>query len=112
MEMRVLLPLSSNLYKAKEVLAILTAFAGFCIDLDELHVTLLILRVQNVVGHVVAAGGGNTARRNRESALRAAGVHCHDERITLEHILGDGGFHNKVLPIRQALHAEKCPHRW
>ena len=38
--------------------------------------------------------------------MRAVGVHCHDERITLEHILGDGGFHDKVLPIGQPLHAE------
>ena len=38
--------------------------------------------------------------------MRAVGVHCHDERITLEHILGDGGFHNKVLPIGQPLNVE------
>ena len=40
--------------------------------------------------------------------MRAVGVHCHDERITLEHILGDGGFHNKVLPIGQAFNAENA----
>ena len=82
-------------------------FAGFCIGLDELQVTLQFL-VQHIVGHVVVAGGGDAARRNRESALRAVGVHCHDERITLEHILGDGGFHDKVLPIGQAFHAENA----
>ena len=38
--------------------------------------------------------------------MRAVGVHCHDERIALEHILGDGGFHDKVLPIGQPLNAE------
>ena len=40
--------------------------------------------------------------------MRAVGVHCHDERITLEHILGDGGFYYQILPIRQALHAENA----
>ena len=38
--------------------------------------------------------------------MRAVGVHCHDERITLEHILGDGGFYYQILPIGQAFHAE------
>ena len=40
--------------------------------------------------------------------MRAVGVHCHDERIALEHILGDGGFYYQILPIRQALHAENA----
>ena len=38
--------------------------------------------------------------------MRAVGVHRHDERITLKHILGDGGFHDKVLPIGQPLNTE------
>ena len=40
--------------------------------------------------------------------MRAVRIHRHDERIALEHILGDGGFHDKVLPIRQPLHAENA----
>ena len=40
--------------------------------------------------------------------MRAVGVHCHDERITLEHILGDGGFYYQILPIGQAFHAENA----
>ena len=81
--------------------------AGFGVGLDELQIAFQFL-VQHVKGHIIVAGGGNTASRNRESALRAVGVHCHDERITLEHILGDGGFYYQILPIRQALHAENA----
>ena len=73
-------------------------FAGFGVGLDELQVPLQFL-IQHIKSQIVIACGGDAARRNRESALRAVGVHCHDERITLEHILGDSGFHNKVLPI-------------
>ena len=72
--------------------------AGFGVGLDELQIAFQFL-VQHVVGHIVIGGCSDTARRNRESTLRAVGVHCHDERIALEYILGDGGFHNKVLPI-------------
>ena len=79
--------------------------AGFCIGLDELQIALQFL-VQHIKGHIIVTGNGNAARGNCKSTLRAVGVHCHDERITLEHILGDGGFHNKVLPIGQALYAE------
>ena len=79
--------------------------AGFGVGLDELQIALQFL-VQNVVGHVVVAGGGDAARRNRKSALRAVGVHCHDERVTLEHIFRDSGFYDKVLPIRQAFNTE------
>ena len=79
--------------------------AGFGVGLDELQIALQFL-VQHVVGHIVIGSCSDTARRNRESALRAVGVHCHDERIALEHILGDGGFHDKVLPIGQPLNAK------
>jgi len=78
---------------------------GFGVGLDELQIAFQFL-IQYVVGHIVIGCGGDAARRNCESALRAVGVHCHDERIALEHILGDGGFHDKVLPIGQPLHAE------
>jgi len=81
--------------------------AGFVVDLDKLQIALQFL-VQHVVGHIVIGGCSDTARRNRESALRAVGVHCHDERITLEHILGDGGFYYQILPIGQAFHAENA----
>ena len=79
--------------------------AGFGVGLDELQIAFQFL-VQHIKSHIIVAGGGDAARRNRESALRAVGVHCHDERIALEHILGDGGFHDKVLPIGQAFNAE------
>ena len=81
--------------------------AGFGVGLDELQIALQFL-IQHVKSHIIVAGGGDAARRNRESALRAVGVHCHDERVALEHILGDGGFHNKVLPIGQAFNAENA----
>ena len=55
-----------------------------------------------------AAGRCDAAGRHSKAALRAVGVHCHDERITLEHIFGDGGFHDKVLPIGQAFDAENA----
>ena len=38
--------------------------------------------------------------------MRAVGVHRHDERITLEHILGDGGFYYQILPIGQSFDAK------
>ena len=81
--------------------------AGFGVGLDELQIALQFL-IQHIKSHIIVAGGGNTGSRNRKSTLRAVGVHCHDERITLEHILGDGGFHNKVLPIGQAFNAENA----
>ena len=79
--------------------------AGFGVGLDELQIAFQFL-VQHIKSHIIVAGSGNTASRNRKSTLRAVGVHCHDERIALEHILGDGGFDNKILPIGQPLHAE------
>ena len=79
--------------------------AGFGVCLDELQIAFQFL-VQHVKSHIVAAGGGDAARGNCKSALRAVGVHRHDEWITLEHILGDGGFDDKVLPIGQPLYAE------
>ena len=79
--------------------------AGFCIGLDELQIAFQFL-VQHVKSHIIVAGGGDAARRNCKSALRAVGVHCHDERITLEHILGDGGFYHQILPIGQAFDAK------
>ena len=81
--------------------------ASFGVGLDELQIALQFL-VQHIKGHIIVTGNGCTARRNRKSALRAVGVHCHDERVALEHILGDGGFHNKVLPIGQAFNAENA----
>ena len=80
---------------------------GFGVGLDKLQIALQFL-VQHVVGHIVIGSCSDTARRNRESALRAVGVHRHDERITLEHILGDGRFDDKVLPIGQTFHAENA----
>ena len=79
--------------------------AGFGVCLDELQIAFQFL-IQHIKGHVVAAGDGDAACGNRESALRAVGVHCHDERVALEHILGDGGFDDKVLPIGQPFYAE------
>ena len=81
--------------------------AGFGVGLDELQIAFQFL-VQHIKSHIIVAGSGNTASRNRKSTLRAVGVHCHDERIALEHILGDGGFDNKILPIGQAFHAENA----
>jgi len=81
--------------------------AGFGVGLDELQIAFQFL-VQHVKSHIIVAGGGDAARRNRKSALRAVGVYRHDEWIALEHILGDGGFHNKVLPIGQAFNAENA----
>ena len=40
--------------------------------------------------------------------MRAVGVHCHDERITLEHILGNSSFYHEVLPIGQPFNAENA----
>ena len=40
--------------------------------------------------------------------MRAVGAHCHDEWVALEHILGDGGFDDKVLSIGQPLYAENA----
>ena len=78
---------------------------GFGVGLDELQIALQFL-IQHVVGHIVIGGCNDTARRNRESTLRAVGVHCHDERITLEYVFRNSSFDNKVLPIRQPLNAE------
>ena len=78
---------------------------GFGVGLDELQVPLQFL-IQYVVGHIVIGGCSDTARRNRESALRAVGVYRHDEWIALEHILGNSSFYHEVLPIGQPLHAE------
>ena len=79
--------------------------AGFGVGLDKLQIAFQFL-VQHVVGHIVIGGCSDAARRNRKSTPRAVGIYRHDKRITLEHILGDGGFHDKVLPIGQPLHAE------
>ena len=81
--------------------------AGFGVGLDELQIALQFL-VQHIKGHIIVTGNGCTARRNRKSALRAVGVHCHDERITLEHILGNSSFYHEVLPIGQAFNAENA----
>ena len=79
--------------------------AGFGVGLDELQIALQFL-VQHSKGHIIVAGDGYAARRNSKSALRAVGIYRHDEWVALEHILGDGGFYNKVLPIGQPLNAE------
>ena len=81
--------------------------AGFGVGLDKLQIALQFL-IQHVVGHIVIGGCSDASHRNRESALRAVGVYRHDERITLEHILRDGRFDNKILPIRQAFNAENA----
>ena len=73
--------------------------AGFGVGLDKLQIALQFL-IQYVVGHIVIGGCSDTARRNRESALRAVGVYRHDERIALEHIFRDSGFYYQILPIR------------
>ena len=72
--------------------------AGFDVGLDELQIALQFL-IQHVKSHIIVAGGGDAARRNCKSTLRAVGAHCHDEWVALEHILGDGRFDNKILPI-------------
>jgi len=73
--------------------------AGFGVGLDKLQIALQFL-IQYIVGHIVIGGCSDTARRNRESALRAVGVYRHDERIALEHIFRDSGFYYQILPIR------------
>ena len=74
--------------------------AGFCIGLDELQIALQFL-IQHIKSHIIVAGGGDAARRNREAALRTVGVHRHDERVALKHIFRDSGFYYQILPIRQ-----------
>ena len=81
--------------------------AGFGVGLDELQIAFQFL-VQHIKSHIIVAGGGNAARRNSESALRTVGIHRHDERIALEHILGDGGFDDKVLAVWQPFNAENA----
>ena len=81
--------------------------AGFGVGLDELQIALQFL-VQHVKSHIIVGGGGNTARWYGKAALRTAGIHRDDERVALEYIFRDSGFHDKVLPIGQALHTENA----
>ena len=96
-----------QLVQCKSGVRNLDRFAGFSIGLDELQVTLQFF-IQHVIGHVVVGSGGNAAGRNRKTALRAVLADRHDKGITLEHILGNGGLDNKVLPIRKPLDADNA----
>ena len=74
------------------------SLAGFEVGFDKLQITFQFL-IQNIKGHVVVGGGGDAACGNRKATLRAAGIHRHNKRVTLEHILGNRGLDHKVLPI-------------
>ena len=56
--------------------------------------------------HIAVAGGGDSTVGRTEHALRGLGIHSHHKRVCLKYVLGNGGFHHKILPIRQALYPE------
>ena len=79
--------------------------ASFNVDFDKLQVTLQLF-VQNVVGHVAAAGRCDTAGRHSKAALRAGRIDSDKERFSLKNIFRYGGFHDDVLAVGEPLHTQ------
>ena len=96
-----------NIVKVERGVGNFDRLASFNVDFDKLQVTLQLF-VQNVVGHVVAAGRCDAAGRHSKAALRAGRIDSDKERFGLKNVFRHCRFHDDVLTVGKSLHTQNA----
>ena len=94
-----------NVVKVERSVGNFNRLARLNVDFDKLQVTLQLF-VQNVVGHVAAAGCCDAAGRHGKATLRTGRIDSDKERFSLKNILRYGGFHDDILTVGKSLHTQ------
>ena len=94
-----------NVVNVKRSVGNFDRLARLNVDFDKLQVTLQLF-VQNVVGHVAAAGCCDAAGRHGKAALRAGRIDSDKERLGLKNISRHRRFYDDVLAVGEPLHTQ------
>ena len=94
-----------NIVKVERSVSNFDRLARLNVDFDKLQVTLQLF-VQNVVGHVAAAGRCDATGGHSKAALRAGRIDSDKEWFGLKNILRHRGFYDDVLAVRKPLHTQ------
>ena len=94
-----------NVVNVKRSVGNFDRLARLNVDFDKLQVTLQLF-VQNVVGHVAAAGFCDAAGRHSKAALRAGCIDSDNERFSLKNIFRHRRFYDDVLAVGEPLHTQ------
>jgi len=94
-----------NVVKVERGVGNFDRLARLNVDFDKLQVALQLF-VQNVVGHVAAAGRCDAAGGHSKAALRAGRIDGDKERFGLKNIFWHRRFHDDVLAVGKSLHTQ------